>query len=166
MTAIIVGSGSTFKSVTAEALALEVITFLQNEELKPSSNSTGKDFVQLSYNLNTMSASAQFSIPASQSIDGAGQLITSASDYLQNILFTPGAESTFKSITLCQYFLEVVAYLQILENDPTKNPQSENNVSYSYDADNKVFTGSLTIPLTITFSDTGSPIISAKEYLL
>jgi hypothetical protein len=166
MTTINLGANGSFKSVKAEALLLEVITYIQDKELNVSSNSTNKDFVQITYNLNNMTAVGSFSIPAVQSINDAGQVVTSGSDYLQGIIFTPGDGGTFKSLSLSQYFLEIVTYLQIREADLTLNPQNENNIFSSYDADDKIFSGTITLPLTVSFDDLGQPVITAKEYLL
>jgi hypothetical protein len=166
MAIIVAGGGSSFKSLTAEGLLLEVITYLQNQELNISTNSLNKDFVKLSYSLDSMNATGSFSIPAIQSIDSSGQIIVSGSNYLENIIFTPGDGGTFKSSTLSQYFLEIVTYLQIKESNPSTNPQSTNNIFSSYDADDKIFSGSITLPLTISFDDSGHPVITAKEYLL
>jgi hypothetical protein len=166
VTTINLGANSFFKSVTAEALLLEVITYIQDKELSLSSNSTNKDFVQITYNLNNMTAVGSFTIPAIQSINDAGQVVTSGSDYLQGITFTPGDGGTFKSTTLSQYFLEIVTYLQIKEADLLVNTQNENNIFSSYDADDKIFSGNITLPLTISFDDLGRPVITAKEYLL
>jgi hypothetical protein len=166
VTTINLGANSFFKSVTAEALLLEVITYIQNKELSLSSNSTNKDFVQVTYNLNNMTAVGSFTIPAIQSINDAGQVLTSGSDYLQGITFTPGDGGTFKSLSLSQYFLEIVTYLQIKEADLLLNPQNENNIFSSYDADDKIFSGTISLPLTISFDELGRPVITAKEYLL
>jgi hypothetical protein len=166
MTTINLGANSFFKSVTAEALLLEVITYMQDKELNVTSNSASKDFVQITYNLNNMTAVGNFTIPAVQSINDAGQVVTSGSDYLQGITFTPGDGGTFKSVGLSQYFLEIVTFLQIKEADPLVNTQNENNIFSSYDADDKIFSGNIILPLIVSFDNTGKPVISAKEYLL
>jgi hypothetical protein len=166
MTSISLGANSSFKSVSGEALLLEVITYMQNKELSVASNSTGKDFVQITYNLNNMTAVGSFTIPAVQSINDAGQVVTSGSDYLQGITFTPGDGGTFKSVGLSQYLLEIVTFLQIKEADPLVNTQNENNIFSSYDADDKIFSGNILLPLIVSFDDLGHPVITAKEYLL
>lgn len=166
MVAITIGSGSFFKSITAEEHLLEICTYMQNQERNLSSNTTGKDFMQVSYNLNDMVTGISFSVPAEQSIDTAGKVVTNAIDYLQNISFTPGDGGTFKSITLSEYFLEVVTFLQIKEGSNTTNPQLANNVSSSYDADDKLFSGSISLPLSVNFDVNGHPVIIATQYLL
>jgi len=166
MVAIIPGSNASFKSSTAEGLLLEVITYMQNKELNIASNSTNQDFVQISYNLNNMTAVGSFSIPTTQSINELGQIVATGKEYLQGITFSPGDSGTFKSSTLSQYFLEIVAFLQIFEDDPTKNTQSENNVFSNFDADDKKYSGTISLPLTVVIDDLGHPIIMAKEYLL
>lgn len=159
------GSGNTFTAATAEGHLLEICTYLQVQEKNLSSNPTGKDFFQVSFNLNDMVTGISFAIPAEQSIGTSGQVLTSASDYLQGITFTPGASGTFKSTTLSQYFLEVVTYLQIKENTTVNNPQLANNISSSFDADDKLFSGSISLPISIGFDATGHPVITATEYL-
>lgn len=165
MVAITVGSGNSFRSSTAEGHLLEICTYLQNQERNVTSNNTGKDFFQVTYNLNDMVTGISFSIPADQSIGSTGQVLTTASDYLQNITFSPGTGGTFKSLTISQYFLEVVTYLQIKENTTANNPQLANNISSSYDADDKLFSGSISLPISVSFDDNGHPIIMAVEYL-
>ncbi|NEU76946.1 hypothetical protein PI95_031735 [Hassallia byssoidea VB512170] len=167
MTTIILGTGcNPFKTTTAEAHLLEIITYLQDKELDITSNPSNKDFVQVTYNLNSMIAIGNFAIPANQSISGSGNIITTAINYLEGIDFNPGDGGTFKSLTWSEYFLEVITYLQIKEADPTKNPNSDNNVLSNYDADDKRYTGSITLPIVVTFNDLGLPVIRAKEYLL
>ncbi|MCC5620715.1 hypothetical protein [Nostoc sp. CHAB 5715] len=166
MVAITVGTGATFKSGTAEGHLLEISTYLQIQEKNLASNSTGKDFIQVTYNLNDMVTGISFSIPADQSIGSSGQILTNASDYLQGITFTPGSGGTFKSTTLSQYFLEVITYLQIKENANASNPQLVNNISSSYAGDEKLVSGTISLPILVSFDDTGHPIISAIEYLL
>ncbi len=166
MATITVDSSNIFKSLTAESHLLEICTYLQNKERNVTSNPTGRDYIQISYNLNEMVTAISFAIPAEQSIDSSGQVLTTASEYLQGITFTPGTEGTFKSTTLNQYFLEVVTYLQIKENNLTTNPQTVNNISSSYDADDKLFSGNVTLPITVDFDTSGHPIILATEYLL
>ncbi|MBW4568041.1 MAG: hypothetical protein KME31_08460 [Tolypothrix carrinoi HA7290-LM1] len=166
MVAITPGSNASFKSATAEGLLLEVITYLQNQERNTISNPTNRDLIKLSYNLDSLTAIGSFSIPATQSINDAGQIILVGTDYLQNVPFSPGDGGTFKSTSLSQYFLEIVAFLQIKESDVLKNPNSENNVFSAYDADDKISSGTINLPLTVSFDDSGHPVISAKEYLL
>lgn len=166
MVSIIVGSGNTFKSGTAEGHLLEICTYLQKQEKNLTSNPTGKDFFQITYNLNDMVTGISFAVPAEQSIGSSGQVLTTASDYLQGITFTPGTGGTFKSLTLSQYFLEVVTFMQIKENTTANNPQLVNNVSSSYDADDKLFSGSISLPISVNFDDNGHPLIIATEYLI
>ena len=166
MVLITVGAGNTFSEPTAEGHLLQICTYLQIKEKNLSSNPTGKDFFQITYNLNDMVTGISFAIPAEQSISESGQVMTNASDYLQGVTFTPGTGGTFKSSSLSQYFLEVVTYVQIKENIAASNPQSVNNVSSSYDADDKLFSGSINLPISVTFDNTGHPVISAVEYLI
>lgn len=166
MTLIIVSAENRFKSATAESHLLEICTFLQNQERSTIANPTVKDYFQVSYNLNNMTTGITFSLPAEQSIDSSGQVVTSASEYLSGVTFVVGSGGTFKSATLSNYFQEVVSYLQIKEASPTANPQALNNVSTFYDGDNKLFTGTITLPISVNFDSEGHPVILATEYLL
>lgn len=166
MVLITSGTGSTFKAQSAEGILLEMCVYMQTLERYIPSNPTGKDNIQISLNLNDMTTAISFSIPAEQSIDSSGKVTLSAVEYLQNVTFSPGTGGTFKSTTLCQYFLEVVTFLQIKENNTISNSQLINNVTSTYDADDKLFTGSATLPIGINFNDDGHPVIYAASYLV
>lgn len=166
MATIILGTDSFFKNPTAEGHLLEVITYMQAQELVPLSNSSNKDYVQISYSANELLATASFSLPIIQSINQSGQIVTAAVDYLIIPDFKPGTGGTFKSASLTQYLMEIIIYLQLLESDASKNPLTANNVSASTDADEKTFSGTLRLPVTIDFNDLGQTIFKPKEYLL
>jgi hypothetical protein len=162
MATITVGSGSTLKSSTAEGQVMELLTFLQKKEKELSA----EDKVQITYNLNSFTFSASFSIPATQAINSSGQLVISASEYMTGLTFVTGSGGTFKSSTSTQYLIELISYLQLKEQDLTKNTANENRVSGQYDIDDKLFTGTVNLGVTAEIDSVGKILISAVEYLL
>lgn len=165
MTSITPGTNGTLKSTTAEALLAEIATFLRNNEKVSARNPTNLNYIRPDFNLNSFTFICSFSLPVEQTIGTDGGVTFTASEYLSGLTFSAGAGGTFKSATAAQYFLEIIAFLQATEADNTKNPQANNYVSSSYDGDNNLFTGSVTIPLTASLVD-GKPVINISEYLL
>lgn len=165
MTAIIPGSGGTIQSSSAEQALLDCITLIKNLEKIPSKNPNNTNGVSCSLGLNTSIANISFNMPAIPTLNDSGQQVQAASNYLLNTNFTPGSGGTFKSSSIEGYLLEIVTYLEIVESNPTKNPNSNNYVSSTFDSDNRVVTGVATIPIIF---ELGSEFIKimADEYLL
>ena len=139
MTRITRGSDSTLRSQNAEGQILELLTILQKLEKEKAA----EDRVQITYNINNFSVSGSFSIPAIQQISSSGQLVISAFEYIKDIAFDPGNGGTFKSATATQYLIELITFLQIVEQNPRTNPNNENRISAQYDTDEKLFTGTV-----------------------
>jgi hypothetical protein len=165
MSTIIAGSNGTLKTTTAEGQLFEIFTFLQLAENDTAKNTSGRDFVQGLINVNTLIFSGNFSIPVVQTVNEAGSINVVASEYLINTLFAAGDGGTFKSNNPAQYLLEVVSFLQNKERDATKNLQSRDYVTGSLEIDTLLFTGSVTLPLSMALNDSGNPIFTAVEYL-
>lgn len=165
MTQITMASGETFKTATVEGRLIEIFTYLQIGESDLSKNPNLKDYVQASFNANTLVFTANFSIPTAQSIDASGNILISAVNYLTNTTFNPGSGGTFKAASPAQYLIEVVTFLQNLELDTAKNPQDKNFVNSTYSADDGTYSGSVTLPLSMSFDDSGRVTFTAQEYL-
>jgi hypothetical protein len=165
MTAIIPGSGGTIQSTNAEQVLLDCITLIKNLEKVPSKNPTNTNGVSCSLGLNTAIANISFNMPAIPALNNSGQQVQTASSYLSNTEFTPGTGGTFKSSSIEGYLLEIVTYLEIVESNSTKNPNSNNYISSTFDSDNRVVTGVATLPIIF---ELGSEFIKimADEYLL
>ena len=162
MTRITRGEDGTLKATTAEGQILELLTILQKLEKEKDA----EDRVQITYNINTFSVTGSFSIPAIQQINPSGQLVISAFEYIKDIAFNPGRNGTLKSTTATQYLIELVIYLQIGEQNPKANPNNENRISAQYDTDEKLFTGTVNLGMSVDADGSGRIVVSAVEYLL
>lgn len=164
MTIVTAGTGGTIQSDNAEQQLLDCIALIKGWE-KGAQNPNRGNTINCSFGLGSALAVISFQIPASPSINDAGQQVQSAIPYLVNTNFTPGSEGTFKSASVEAYFLEILSYLEIIETNTTKNPSGVNNVSSSFDSDGKVVTGTANIPFTFEI-DNGFIKFMADEYLL
>lgn len=164
MALITPGSG-TLKSATAEDQLLELATYIKNLEQQPSKNPSATNKITITHNLTSLQATITFSLPAKPGINNLGQPITTADNYLQNTGFTNDGSGTFKSDKPENYFLELITYLQIKEADTTKNIDGSNNVTASYDSDENLFSGSVSLPIDVALQSDGSTKIQASEYL-
>ncbi|OLP19816.1 hypothetical protein BST81_03540 [Leptolyngbya sp. 'hensonii'] len=166
MATITPGTGGTFKSVTAEGQAIEALIYLQDRENTTTANPNGEDRLDGNFDTDLRTFSGQFRIPASQSINGSGQLVIQAVPYLNGGAFTPGSDGTFKSTAIEAFVLEVLMYLQVLESTPAKNPNNRNYVTGTFNADTGIYTGSFSLPIAFALAEDGSVKIQAVEYLL
>lgn len=165
MTAITTATGETLKSPTAEARLLEIFTYLQKAEADTVKNPNLRDYVQGNFNANTLTFTGNFNLPITQIIDINGNITISATNYLNDTTFKPGNGGTFKAANPSQYLIEVVTYLQNLELNTVKNPQGKNLVTGSLSTDENIYSGSVSLPLSMNFGSDGSISFSAQEYL-
>lgn len=166
MAAIAPGLGGTFKQSTAEGRALEVLVFLQLAEKGSANNPDSRNNVSGSFDEDEGVYTATYAIPATQTVNNQGQLVLSASPYLQGVEIDPGSDNpTFKSTVPEAYLLEVLMYLQNLERNPAKNPQNRNAVTGNYNSDTGIFSGVVALPVTLSLAADGSISISAQAYL-
>jgi hypothetical protein len=165
MTAITLSSGGTLKSDNAENQLLELATFIKLTEQTPAKNPTNSNNLQITYNAQTLLVTINYSMPAVSGINTSGQPITTAANYLINTGFESGSDGTFKSTSPESYFLELITYLQIQESNPAKNPNSENNVTFTYNSDENKFSGTATLFIDISIQPDGSNKIIVNEYL-
>ncbi|MDF5706547.1 MAG: hypothetical protein PUP90_02405 [Nostoc sp. S4] len=166
MTSVIPGTNGTLKSTSAENALIELVTFLKNGEADTTINPNKRNYVTLDFNVNTGSVAISFSIPSVPTITATGSIELTASEYLTNLGFSSGSNGTFKSSTAAQSLIEIASYLQSKEADNTSNSAGNNYTNFSYDGDNAVFSGSATIPFTVSINSSGKPIINVVEYLL
>ncbi len=166
MTSITPGTGSTLKSVTAENALIELVTILKNGEANTTINPNKRNYVTLDFNVNTGSVAISFNIPSIPAITPTGSIEITASEYLTNLGFSSGTGGTFKSSTAAQSLIEIASYLQSKESDTVSNAEGNNYTNFNYDGDNAIFSGSATIPFTVTLDTNGKPVINITEYLL
>jgi hypothetical protein len=165
MAAITTATEETLKSTTAEARLLEIFTYLQQAESDKVKNPNLIDYVQGSFNANTLTFTGSFNLPIGQVIDASGNIVISATTYLNDSTFNPGTDGTFKATNPSQYLIEIVTFLQNRELDTTKNPQGKNLVTGSLSTDENIYSGSVSLPLTMAINIDGSVSFTAQEYL-
>lgn len=78
---------------------------------------------------------------------------------------TPGTGATIKSSSAEGQALEILTYLQLQEASAVRNPLAANNIVGSIDLDQKVFSGTYSIPANQVVSNTGGLSINAATYL-
>jgi hypothetical protein len=166
MSQVTPGSGATLKADSLEGQLLELASFLKKAEQTPAQNPNARNFIGITCNFSTLVASITFSLPASPGINSSGQLITTATPYLQNTGFTAGSGGTFLSPTPEGYFLELIVSLQISEANSAKNPTLVNNISAIYDTDEQLFDGTAALPFVFSSQTDGSVALVPEEYLL
>ncbi len=164
MTGITPGVGATILSDSAEGQLLEVVALIKNHEKVPSKNPTNATRVSCSFNLGGGVANISFQIPATPVINETGQVVQNAATYLQNTSFAAGDGGTFKSTTIEAYLLEVATHLQIKESNTIKNPNNLNNVQVTFDSDEGIVNGTVSLP--IIFEVSNGVRVLADEYLL
>ncbi len=166
MAAIAPGTGGSFKSSTAEGRAIEAIVFLQLAEQMEVNNPQSTNGISGAFDTEEKTFQGTYSIPASQTINGDGQLVIAAVPYLDGVAVVPGGDNpTFKSTVPEAYLLECLMYLQGLERNPVKNPQGRNNIVGTYDSDRAIYSGSFSIPVQPQLTTDGGIRFEAVPYL-
>lgn len=167
MAIITPGTNSTFNGNTAEQQLIEAFVYLQQYEAREDINPNKLDYVQGSFNINNLMFIGSFDIPCTQLINSQGQIVYTATEYLQIGTFSPGSpKGTFKSDTLMSYFIEVLTYCQILEQNTIANPQQKDYINANFNTDRNTFSGSITLPFLITTNSNSAAIsIVSQAYL-
>lgn len=166
MAAITPGTGGTIKSASAEGQLQELAMYLHLAEATPVNNPAGVDNISVSHSPDTGSFGATFTIPVQQQLNGAGEVIYSANDYLTGLSFNAGSGGTFKNTSAAGYFIEIIIHTQNLERQPAKNSSNRNGVTGSFNLDNTVFSGSIDLPVEAAIQSDGSIKYTVQEYLL
>lgn len=161
------GTGATCTSSSAEGQLHEILSFICHKQADKAKNPEETINVTGQHSQQGLIYSGTYRFSASQTINGAGNLEIEAISYLENTGFDPGTGGTFKGVTPERYALEVLMYLQGLENNPSTNPQNRNLISGSYNSDTQRYEGSFSIPCLFSLdSSTGAVLYVASPYLL
>lgn len=165
MATITPGTGGTIKNSTIEGQVIETITLLQLMESDSSKNSSGRNAITMSLNLNTNEFVSSFVLPVAQSFNADGSIKLAAQPYLTGVTFAAGTGGTYKSATLEAYALEVLMALQFQEQITAKNPNNRNLITGAFDSDTGLYSGAFNLPIAYAL-DTGTIEITPVEYLL
>lgn len=164
MATITPGTGGTILSTTAEGQLQEILGYIRQKEAVANTNPEEITAVNGSHSQNSLTYSGNFDFPCTQAINGTGQLVISATHYLSTPSFAPGTGGTFKSTTPEAYALEVLMYLQGLEQISGNNPSNRNFITGSFNSDTGRYSGTFSLPVALSLVS-GLPTYTATEYL-
>lgn len=165
MTAVTPGTGGTLVATTAEAALQEILSYIRIQESIAGRNPSEVTSVNARWDSNAGTLSGTFSFSASRTISGDGSLSIQANTYLILHGYQPGTGGTFKSASPEAAAIEILEWLQIKEADGTANPNNENRITSTYDSDRGVYSGSFTLPVTLSLDSAGNAVYTAQQYL-
>lgn len=165
MASINPGTGGTLTATSAEGALQEILSFIRIQEQTAGRNPQEKTSVNARWDSNSNTLTGTFSFAASRTISGDGSINLAAQTYLQSTSYSAGSGGTFKSATPESAAIEILEYLQILEANSTANPNNENRITSSFDSDRGLYTGSFTLPISLSIGDDGTIVFVAPEYL-
>lgn len=179
MASITPGSGATITATTAEKFLPAAIWLLQSLENDPIRNPSVINNVTSSMSDDNQSLTASISFFASVSDDSNGNAVFTALDYLTNPSGQPahwiaGTGGTIQSATIQGAILEIVRFIDNLENTSAKNPQAKKCVSYTITSASlgsatpsaNVSINITNFPLETTRAADGTQTVKGKDYLL
>lgn len=166
MAVVTPGTGGTCKATTAEGQLQEILSFLSIKQADAVSNPNEVTNVYASHDQTAQLFTGTYRFTVTQSIGANGSLTLQTSPYLVNTGFAVGTDGTFKSTLPEAYALEVLMYLQALEQNTTANPANRNNITGSYNSDTGLYEGSFSIPCVVALDAlTGATEYTAEPYL-
>jgi hypothetical protein len=156
----------TLKSATAEGQLQEIMTLLTVSQGIAEQNPSEYAYIQATHNQNSKTYSGTYRFDVSQEVSGDGSLTLNVIPYLTGTGFTPGSDGTFKSTTPEAYALEVLMFLQNLEQTSGANPDNRNLVTGSFNSDTGIYQGSFSLFCDVALDPvTGAIVYTAQEYL-
>lgn len=167
MASVTAGTGGTIKSTTAEGQLMEIVSFISQKQAIENNNPGLINNVFATHDQQQLTFAGTYNLPVSLSIGSGGVIELAAVTYLVGTAFQVGTNGTFLANSPEGYLLEVLMYLQGLEQQPTLNPNSRNFVTGTYNSDTGRYQGSFTIPVILGI-DGASGVINygANPYLL
>jgi hypothetical protein len=160
------GSGATLKSNTAEQQVVESVMLLWQAERVSVQNPTAVNSVVWTVNSSGGMFQGSFSLPATQSIQAGGALLITVVPYLSGVSFAVGANSTYSSASVEAAVLERLMYLQGLEQQSARNPNSRNFVTGTFDSETKLYQGTFSLPVATEIGSQGEIKFTAIPYLI
>lgn len=164
MASITPGTGATINAPSIEGQLFQLIHFINNAEAI-----AGGDFNNFSLEKSEDGILTSSFTLAGQYLytPATGVYAESATPYLASTPFTAGTPAgTIKGITLAQYFVDAVSYALVWQKNTIKNPQKVTGVQMSFDYQNCIFSGSLSLPYATFLGVSGAVSESATEWLI
>jgi hypothetical protein len=163
MADIVAGTGGTFNGTSIEKTLFQSLHFIQNAER------TSTEEERFSFTKDdTFRMKGSFTLPGKINyVSTTGLFTITAEPYLSSMVFTPGSPvGTIKSITLSQFFIDTCQYIILWQQNQTKNPNSQYNLSMSFDYSALKFMGEFNLPYTSVLTSAGAVIETATDWLL
>jgi hypothetical protein len=163
MTDIRPGDGATTTGTTVESQFLQLIEYFQTLE---SNSGDTTNFFAGSYDSDTLIFTGNFQVPIKFNDPLNLHFIgdPDAGDFPTGG-FTPGTGGTFTAALAINYFIQIVCRIVALQNDLTKNPQRNQNVTVTANLNRNLLIGSFSVPYLKSTTPTGISI-TAATYLL
>ena len=157
------GNDATIGATTREGQFLQLIEYFRSLE---SSNSNTTNFLAGSYDSDTLIFSGNFQIPVKFN-DPLNLVFVGDTDVASfpSGTFTRGTGGTFTAPLAINYFAQVVSRLISLQNDLSKNPHKNENITAMLNFNRNLLTGNFSLPYTKQATSTGISI-NAATYLL
>lgn len=149
MATITPGTGATLTASTVEGQLWQWIMFMQRAEGNLSINTLAENRITGSLDIDSGLFTGNWSLPCTSTpeLDGSRKIV--ANDYLTGLSFTPGNPvGSFVSPSWGNYGLELILHIIDLINltSPTNRTP---NVTASYNANTRVYSGAFRLPFTI-----------------
>lgn len=157
------GTGSTFNGTSIEKTVFQALHFIQNAER------TSNEEERFSFTKDdTFRVKGRFNLPGKINyVSSTGLFTITAEPYLPNIPFTPGSPvGTIKSNTFSQFFIDCCQYIISWQQNQVKNPNSQYNLSMTFDYSALKFNGEFDIPYTTSLTTAGAILETATDWLL
>lgn len=162
MAAITPGTGGTPKSTTVEGQLLEVALFIINAEADGVKNPGAIDYFQVDASADMSLVTIRFSIPVqAESVTGGGY-VYNAPEYLANPGFSAGTGGTITDDSTVGYFKRLIEHAQ--EVEAPLQPTTD-RISGTLNINNKLFSGTVNLPVSSTIQADGTIQLTATEFL-
>jgi hypothetical protein len=161
MTVIVPGTDATLKSTTLENRLLEAFTLLASKQITTSPFES-----TVSIDVNEKTATVNYSLPASHSINTSGDTIISGVPSTPSSEFNKGDGGTFASESLVGQLVEMLMFGQGKEIVEYASSTSANKIIANFDSDIQRLAGNYACDLDIAMDATNGAIkLLAKEFL-
>lgn len=155
--------GGTLKSTNKPAALFELATLLNDVERAASTTDDPIENITMAVDLEARVANISAALPITPSVDGAGNSIITAVNYLPGSVFNIGAAGDLKKANYPGAFLELA--LTVAAAEAAVAPTPENNVTIAFDLEDRSATVTISLPIVPTIDGTGKMTVSATDYL-
>lgn len=154
--------GGTLKSTNRPAALVELAHLLNEAERSASTVDNTIENIDITYGTNARVTTITASLPIGYSINGNGQPVLTATNYLGAAPFNGGA-GDLKSATLPAAFVEL-AHL-VAKDEQAILPTPVNNVTITTDLEGLTMAITANLPFIPTLDANGKPVQTITDYI-